>query len=365
MLSSITSFHRLINSLLPFTTPGTPLYQDVIHTIVLCAFLYFLPYIAERRAGARAGQTAEDGNDQHADAQTLGEVLRQELAIEDELQPPDDEPAPPPIEALLENGIHEDHAPAFDAPQPAFQNQQHQPAPRANRENIGAKKARSITRRNQRRQYHGWIREQAEARRAQEAVGAEEREAALQAEKERRLEVEKKLDEKRMKERSLVKAEREVREQREAKRRVDCERFVKDRLKEEGCVEIVEVVEEVWQDEDSDSGGLWSKGKGKANAEEERSWEEKAIWVERLLRAIPGLLGKKNVVKENGTEAVVMTMLTTGGWIVKIDEDVMRDAYAAAAQMARDKVKAGYDGKVTMMELGHVLEDILMARAGG
>lgn len=367
MASTLASILKVLNALLPFTTPGTPLYQDVIHTVILCTFLYFLPQIAERRAQTLATQVAVDANEQVAERQhNDGNLEPQELPDDHELDAA--VPEPDPV-----NDLNEDHAPppinGLPQAEPAFaaaQNNQHQPVARVNRENVGAKKARSMKRRDQHRAYHGWIREQAEARRAEDAAGADEREEALQAEKERRAEVVRKLDEKKLKERSLVKAEREERERREAERRVECERFVKYKLNNEGCVEIGEVVDEIWGEED-DGGGFWGPGKGRGNAKtaEDRTWDEKVIWVERLLKVIPGLLGKKKVVKENGTETVVMMILTAGGWIVRIDEDTMREVYAAAAQMAEDKTKAGYRGKITMTEIGHILEDVLLARASG
>ena len=206
----------LLNFLLPFTKPGTPLLQDLIHTAILCGTLYFAPQIAEwyntRLAQDTPRHVDETGVEAEDDAhQDLDEPLRDErLILQDDGEevvgpPPPLAPTPPParqngqprqqapppqmgnfpvLEPLNNNAGFDDPGPANDRPRPT-------PANRV----VGAKKAKSLARKDQRRAYHEFHRQEAELRRLQEQEGAEEREAALTAEKARRAQVEEEIRE--------------------------------------------------------------------------------------------------------------------------------------------------------------------------
>ncbi|QRC91882.1 hypothetical protein JI435_020640 [Parastagonospora nodorum SN15] len=100
----------LLNFLLPFTKPGTPLAQDIVHTAVLCGTLYYAPQIAEwynARQHRDAPPDAPDEDTIHqpgADPATANPPPRQrqreDLPLDERLvlQPSDDEDdaQPPP-----------------------------------------------------------------------------------------------------------------------------------------------------------------------------------------------------------------------------------------------------------------------------
>ncbi|KAL9089778.1 MAG: hypothetical protein Q9165_005572 [Trypethelium subeluteriae] len=213
-----------INRLLPFTSPGTPLLQDIAHTLVLCTVLYFGPsiqhYIQHHFSTqddptstqhptndlppSQHAETLDSNdlpaapvepqlNDHHAEAEapsSSDDDLADDLA--DDL--PDAPPPPlhPNDHPLVPNAADPAANPANDN----VPHHQNNTAVAANR-NVGAKKARSLARREQRRAYHEFQRSRGEAQRAAERADAEERETAVYEEKRRRAVAEMEIEERR------------------------------------------------------------------------------------------------------------------------------------------------------------------------
>ncbi|KAH7401192.1 hypothetical protein BKA66DRAFT_405876 [Pyrenochaeta sp. MPI-SDFR-AT-0127] len=323
----------LLNFLLPFTKPGTPLLQDLVHTAILCGTLYYAPQIAEWYNARQTEERLINGGTQTADEQdtpTEGVDTRQEdniplderLVLQDDGEevvggPPPSAPTPPPQEEVED---FEDPAP-FAQPEAGPANDRPRPTP-ANR-TIGAKKAKSLARKDQRRAYHEFHRQEAELRRLQEQEGAEERDAALAAEKARRAQVEEEIREKERVEREARKRDQEREAQEENERRERVVKKVREETKSKGAVDLVDVA--------------WAEGKDK-------------IWVERLVRA-SGLLAQ---LQKDGTHV----MITSHGWLVKVDQALVKQAYTDAEVYGNS-----HGGKVDFAEFGKILEKGVLARA--
>jgi hypothetical protein len=327
----------LLNFLLPFTKPGTPLVQDLVHTAVLCGTLYFAPQIAECY-NARQNQEAGNGTTQDEDTIHPPGIApepepaprqreRANLALDDRLvlQPSDDEDedgVPPPLAPTppFQQNVQEPPAPHDPGEGPANpQGPRNTPANRT----VGAKKAKSLARKDQRRAYHEFHRQEAELRKLQEQEGKEEREAELAAEKERRARIEADIAAKEREERAKRKDEerKELEEEQERRERV-IER-VRREVRQRGCVDLLE---------------------------EGRKEGKDRLWVTRLVKA-SGLLA------QSGTGASKV-MITGDGWLVKVDEDIMAQAYRdAEAFGAKNGGKVGFD------DLGGFMERAVRARA--
>ncbi len=343
----------LLNFLLPFTRPGTPLTQDLIHTAVLCGTLYFAPQIAEwynsRHAQEQlqqehtlnpsiaAGEEETQQDDEppiddrfilQDDGEEGGETIGQPPPLAPTPPPPGQQSnqrhAPPPeVEDFIEPEPMHNHndaqpQPGIGVPGPANDRPRATPANRV----IGAKKAKSLARKDQRRAYHEFHRQEAEMRRLQEQEGAEERETALAAERERRAQVEEQIREKEREEREKRKEE----ERREAEQEVERREKVIERCREEvrlrGAVDLVDIA--------------WTEGKDK-------------IWIERLVRA-SGLLTQ---LQEDGAHV----MITGHGWLVKANRELLEKAYADAAVRG-----SANGGKISITEFGSILEKAVLAR---
>ncbi|KAF2010857.1 hypothetical protein BU24DRAFT_47664 [Aaosphaeria arxii CBS 175.79] len=332
---------RLLNTLLPFTNPNTPLLQDLIHTAVLCATLYYAPQLVERLNAQQqphrdpsipAADNTHDG--------TANDGSNEDLPLERDLvlQPDDDEvaeplppaPTPPPgvpgpadWDAPAQLPEPGDQAPAWEgnahAGPAAGQNER--PRPTAANRIVGAKKAKSLARRDERRAYHEFFRQEAELRRMREDEGREEREAALAAEKARRAEVEREIQERERAERERKKEEERRGHEEERMRRERVVDEVREKLMKRGSINLVDIA--------------WREGKDQ-------------LWIERLVRA-SGLLSKR----EDGSH----TMITGEGWIIKVDAQLMDEAYAAAAQFGDTN-----EGRISFQDFGGILEKIITAR---
>ncbi|KAJ4360361.1 uncharacterized protein N0V89_000923 [Didymosphaeria variabile] len=335
----LSTVQRTLNLLLPFTHPDTPLVQDVIHTAVLVTTLYYAPQIAEyyhahhRPAAPYTTANADD-------SAPIGRILNgpppdvpdgpldEDWVLQDDgdneeagIEPPPHAPTPPPgqlhnppiEDAAWQNDFaNGDPGPANDHPQPT----------RANRV-IGAKKAKSLARRDQRRAYHEFHRSQAEQRRLTEEAGREGREAALAEEKARRAEVESLLAEEKRERQAWEREQKRKEADEEHQRRERVVEKVKEDIVRKGAVDLVDAAME--------------EGKDK-------------VWIERLVRA-SGLLSQM----EKGEEKV---MITGEGWLVKIDAEIMRTAYEEAASFSDSR-----DGKVNFANFGGILEKVVRARA--
>lgn len=187
---------------------------------------------------------------------------------------------------------------------------------------IGAKKAKSLARKDQRRAYHEFHRQEAELRRLQDQEGREEREAAAQLERQRRKEIEESIMRKEKEEREARKREMERDAEDEIERRDRVVWSVRDVITRHGAVDLVDVA--------------WKEGKDKE-------------WVEKLIRA-SGVLEKMQGEGER-------LMITKDGWLVRIDEDIMQRVYAEAEAFGK---KNG--GKVSFGELSGLMEEAVLAR---
>ena len=190
--------------------------------------------------------------------------------------------------------------------------------------NVGAKKAKSLARKDQRRAYNEFMRSQSDAQRAQEAEGAAEREAALAVEKERRKAAAAAYEAKKTKEREQKReAERKAREE-EIRARELAEQLVRESLADDGMCDLFKVARQVGGDVDEE-------------------------WVERILRA-NDLVGMRDGI---------LTMITSVGWAVRVSQNDVRQLYEnAAVQDVSDE-----NGAVGYEQLGDMFEKIVRERA--
>lgn len=331
----------LLNLLLPFTRPGTPIVQDLIHTIILCGTLYFAPQIAEwynTRQPSNTPDSVGQGQDEsqnlqdnERDAQPYdtrqephaaptdqdGAAFQPQIEDEAETRAPQPGPADPapPVAPHAEQLLPDEGAAG-----PANERPRATPANRA----IGAKKAKSLARKDQRRAYHEFHRQEAELRRLQDAEGRDERDAALAAEKARRGAAEAAIREEERRERERLKEERERELAEEQERRERCVQFVRQELEKRGAVDLAEAA--------------YREGKDQ-------------VWVERLVRA-SGLLVQ---AERQGAKVVV----TSRGWLVRVDKEAMEMAYRDAEAMGDRS-----EGKISFENFGEVLERAVRARGG-
>ncbi|KAL1598793.1 hypothetical protein SLS60_007935 [Paraconiothyrium brasiliense] len=335
----LSTVQRTLNLLLPFTNSETPLVQDLIHTALLITTLYYAPQIADycnaHHWPAPLFTTVDDANSAPIERNANGPaphvpdgLLDEDWVLQDDgdndeagIEPPPHAPTPPPAQphnpriedvAWQNDFANGDPGPANDRPQPT----------RANRV-IGAKKAKSLARRDQRRAYHEFHRSQAEQRRLAEEAGREEREAALAEEKARRAEVESLLAEEKRERQAWEREQKRKEADDEHQRRERVVKKVKEEIARKGAVDLVEAAIE----------------EGKDN-----------LWLERLVRA-SGMLSQM----ENGEGKV---MITGEGWLVKIDAKIMQMAYEEAASFGDSR-----DGKVSFANFGGILEKAVRARA--
>ncbi|EUC30411.1 hypothetical protein COCCADRAFT_7559 [Bipolaris zeicola 26-R-13] len=331
----------LLNFLLPFTRAGTPLSQDLLHTAILCGTLYFAPQIGEwynaRQQGAH--RTPSDQTDTHeptdqpdndlpnSDIQAAADPpLDERLVFQDDDEPDTTPgaarpraPTPPPAPRHQAHVEDDEHRDPF-APGPANPPPQQPARATPTHRTVGTKKAKSLARRDQQRAYNEWLRQEAEIRRRQEDEGREEREAALALERERRAAAEEVIRAKEREEREALKREREREADEEAERRERVVSYVKNRIEEAGCVDLVEAA--------------WKEGKDR-------------VWVERLVRA-SGLLGQ--LTTEGRT-----VMLTGRDWLVLIDQQIMDKAYAEAERFGQE-----HGGKVAFEDFGNILQNVVL-----
>lgn len=316
----------LINRLLPFATPGMPLVQDLVHLGAICTILYYAPQI-QHWVQERQHQYASTSGDTVGDAAAVVDAPgtpHEEAPRDDNREINDDADQHAPVDDF-ENARFND--PADDNANAHIQEGQAGPAGPANvpaHRNVGAKKAKSLARKDQRRAYNEFMRSQGDAQRAEEAKGAAEREAAVAAEKERRKAAAAVVEAKKAKEREQKReAERKQRED-EIKSRELAIKLVREALDDDGLCDLFKVASQVGGDVDEE-------------------------WVERILRA-SDLVGMKDGV---------LTMITSVGWAVRISQQDVRQLYEnAATQDVSDESGAiGYD------RLGSMFETILRERA--
>lgn len=346
LLSLPVSF---LNLLLPFTNPNTPLAQDLVHTSILCGTLYYAPQIAEwyntRQTHDHAQHIGEneDIDQPGPDAQQGDGVYEERIAPRENiplderlvLQPSDDEDdlIPPPLAPTPPHNHQDAHAPPL--PQgPAGDNEDPfaagpaNPNPNAPRNTaanrtVGAKKAKSLARKDQRRAYHEFHRQEAELRRLREGEGKEEREAELAAERERRARIEADIAAKEREERARRKEEERKEAEEESERRERVVSRVRREVNQRGCVDLLEVARKEGKDR---------------------------MWVVKLVKA-------SGVLAQLGGEGR-RVLITGDAWLVRVDEEIMTQAYRdAEAFGAKDGGRVGFE------ELGGFMERAVRARA--
>lgn len=309
----MASLLGLINKLLPFTNPETPVIQDLIHLGVLATLLYFAPQIQER--------FRQHG--QHTDHQELEQEADQNVPEEPELNG----------EAEVDEGnqnhddeIPEDHANHDAMPDEGLQdrpvegeagpaNAPNMPAQR----NVGAKKAKSLARRDQRRAYNEFMRSQGEAQRARDAEGAEQREAELNAERERRRAAAAVVEAKKAKEREQRREQERRERENEISRRDEVLSLVRRGLDEAGLVNLFNVASRMGGDADE-------------------------VWVERIMNA-GGMLGWS-------PDGQRLTLVLSTGWVARISRNDMRQVYEKAASAGC----ADSTGKIPSEKISGLLE---------
>ncbi|KAK1069856.1 hypothetical protein LTR12_006545 [Friedmanniomyces endolithicus] len=311
-----------INRLLPFATPGTPLVQDLLHLAAICGALYFAPQIQHWYRGKYVQRQTPVDEQPHVNAPP--EPQANENGIEPGENAPDDnhidlddQPARPNAHNDFHN--EERHAePQPDAPiHPGPANPPEIPPTR----NVGAKKAKALAKKDQRRAYHEFQRSQGEAQRARDAEGAAERDAELAAERERRRGKEAALEERKAREREVKReVERRAREE-EIRKREAVVRIVRESLEEGRVCDLMGVARRVGEDVDVE-------------------------WVEKIVVA-GGIVGRKGGV---------VTMVTGMGWVVKVTEEDMKAVYRRAVE----EEVADSEGRVGFDVLSRLLQDVLV-----
>ena len=320
-MASIIGF---LNRFLPFATPGTPLLQDLIHLGAICTLLYYAPQIqhwAQEQqvpAGAPAGNL--DDNEVHvanAPPTPHNEEPREPAFADDNA---DQHAAPDDFENVPNDNFEAERAHAdIEEGQPGPAGPANVPTHR----NVGAKKAKSLARKDQRRAYNEFMRSQGDAQRAEEAKDAAEREATLAVERERRKAAAAALEAKKTKEREQKReAERKQREE-EIRCRELAITLVREALDDQRMCDLFKVARQVGGDVDEE-------------------------WVERIIRS-SDLVGMRNGV---------LTMITSVGWAVRVSQQDVRQLYEnAAVQDISDE-----SGAVTYDQLGSLFETILKER---
>lgn len=322
----MASLFGFLNTLLPFATPGTPLVQDLLHLGAICAALYFAPQFqqwCQRRGidlqqdepneldqlrdlnGVPAGRA--DARPANGDHEPAGDVVNDAAAVRPEANEDD----------LGHGGQQEADGMAGPAANAA------RPLDPASQRTVGAKKAKSLARKDQRRAYHEFQRSQGEAQRQRDAEGAAEREAAQAAERERRRAAEAALEAKKTTERERKREQERREREEEIRRRELAVNLVEDEMDSTGFCELIRVARQVG-DVDQD-------------------------WVENIVKA-SGMIGRK----EN-----VVTMITETGWAVRVTAADMQGVYQAAMPQTG---LAGADGKISYEALGGMLEKSLRYR---
>ncbi|KAK0252199.1 hypothetical protein B0A54_08187 [Friedmanniomyces endolithicus] len=311
-----------VNRLLPFATPGTPLLQDLVHLATLCAALYFAPQIQHwyQRRQIQGQLPVEE--------QPLVNAPPEPPANENGVEPgenaPDDNDIDlddRPVDPNDHNDFHDDEhnaEPQPDAPvRPGPAILPDLPPAR----NVGAKKAKALAKKDQRRAYHEFQRSQGEAQRARDAEGAAERESELAAERERRRGKEAALEERKAREREAKRESGRKAKEEEIRKREAVVRIVRESLEEGRVCDLMGVARRVGADVDVE-------------------------WVEKIVVA-GGIVGRKGGV---------VTMVTGMGWVVRVTEEDMEAVYRRAVE----EEVADEEGRVGFDVLGRLLQDVLV-----
>lgn len=311
------SIFGILNRLLPFATPGTPILQDVLHLVALCTFLYFAPQIQERlqrphdlaaaieddespnqpqQLYADAERIPEEANGVGPDALAEGDHDAEDIgAVEDRNDRPE------------EAEEHIDEGQAGPARAPLI----------SETRNVGVKKAKALARRDQRRAYHEFQRSQGDAQRARDAEGAAERDKMQAAEKERRKTAEAALEAKKAKEREQKRAKEDAQRVEQQRRREQAVQLVKSKLESDRICDLFRIAREVGVDDEE--------------------------WVERILQS-SGMLGRRGDA---------LTMITSVGRAVRVSAADMQRVYDCLLQ---NEKAFDDEGSVAPITVGNALE---------
>jgi hypothetical protein len=190
---------------------------------------------------------------------------------------------------------------------------------------IGAKKAKSLARRDRVRAYNEFLREQGDVQRAKDAEGAKEREEVAARERERRRAVEERIQAEKVRERAERKEmEAEMREEEEAKRR-ELMRLVGKTLERGTPMNLHTVAKMVGRER---------------------------VWVESVIKR-EGLLGMRNIDAQK-----VLTMITNNGYLVQVDEALMQTTYR---EVGGSKISDD-DDTIVLENIRNRLEEIMQLR---
>ncbi|CZT18866.1 uncharacterized protein RCC_04711 [Ramularia collo-cygni] len=308
----MASLLNLINRLLPFATPGTPIMQDLIHLGVIATLLYFAPQIQERFR-------------QHRDDEVADTVLEDETHQEEPQQHVNEEAGNQDHDHIADEGnANQDAMPDLDIPGHPVEGEAG-PADAPNmpaQRNVGAKKSKSLARKDQRRAYNEFMRSQGEAQRARDAEGAAEREAEQNAERERRRAAAAVVEAKKAKEREERKERERTAHENEINRRDEVLGMVRRELDESGTSNLIDVAGRMGGDADE-------------------------IWVERILNA-GGVLGWS-------PDGERLTLVLSTGWVARVGRRDMQQVYKRAASTGAADSK----GRISYGEFGRLLEVVL------
>lgn len=322
-----------LNRLLPFTRPGTPWLQDVLHTLVLCTILWFAPRILEKTS---ENYKQDDTNHPAENRMRNGGRIVDSGALNDGLNDQiggehityiGDTVA---VDAASHSGDIEEMPQAnggqtiIDDPGLDLANEAHErPSGIPGARNVGKKKAKSLARKDQRRAYHEFMRSQGDAQRARnhEIEAAQEQEVIQ--EKEQRAAIAAKLDRAHRAAREKRKEEEAKKWQDEIARRKDAVKQVRESMQSQSWADLGAVARRV-------GGGV------------------DTAWVEKICRA-------EGIMRETGHHKTV-TMITKTGFMVQVGEDHMKEACRRAAEM---KGNGKDDGTASWAQLGAALEDVV------
>ncbi|KAK3717037.1 hypothetical protein LTR37_006092 [Vermiconidia calcicola] len=311
----MANLFSFLNRLLPFATPGTPVLQDLLHLGVICTSLYFAPQIQERLLHRPDGEQHSGPTEDH-----IANVESDELRDAEREQGRHGDAGLNDANIADHDGRQENvYFQQEEQPEPIPEGQPgpaRAPDTTAPR-NVGAKKAKSLARRDQKRAYNEFMRSQGEAQRARDAEGAAEREAALAAEKERRKAAAVALEAKKTKEREQRREREEAERREEIRRRELAVSIMRQELEDSMMCDLFKVARQLGGDVDEE-------------------------WVEQILRA-SGLIGRKGDV---------MTMISGMGWVVSVTANDMAKLYRTAT----DKRLGDEYGRVDYNDLGALLE---------
>lgn len=363
LLISITHF---FNRLLPFTKPGTPVIQDTLHLALICAILYYGPVFLEGYKRLQSRQ--EEGNNAGLFLENLRDTWRSWTdlqrprvgntgvpALQRQLAEEEEDEVDSHVDGMVEQQLQvggeistseseEDDLQNMENGQPGAArdtdadpqaiNPRPQPHPRdtnPRQRNVGAKKAKSLARRDQRRAYNEFQRARTQEQNALYESTKSEREAEILAEREKRIANEEKLREQERVARAKRKEEQARARERGIKRREYIVRCVREELNVSGAVDLDLVGREV--------------GEGMARGE-----------VLSLIRASGVAL-----TTERTDQGKVVTVITGGGWVVRVDEGMMSKAYT---KIAENESIGNEDGIISAADISSVLEELVMSASG-